>query len=150
MIERLAKMRRAAAGAHVESMRDKASVECRVRHAADVPRIARPFEAMHQHDFPQRLAEGPLRLHKNLGVFLSPYETIFQRIRRLIVIARPEIAEDGEDVRIAEKRLKRPHAARPSIFAERRVRCAGGSRLGLHDLGIFANRSHLRRAIFAV
>jgi len=73
---------------------------------------------MDQDHFAGSFVQRSLRLHEHLGIGAGLHQAILQRVGRIVIIARPEIAQDREDVRVGEERLERPHAARASIFAE--------------------------------
>ena len=118
MIERLAEMLGAAAGAHVEAVRDEAGVERIPRHAADVAGLAVAFEAVQQHHFADGRAAGRCVCTRTCVSSSVRMKRFSIGKRRKIVLARPEIAEDREKVRIAEKRFEGPHAAR-LLFSQR-------------------------------
>ena len=99
---------------------------------------------MYQDDFADGLDEGPLRLHENLRVFRSADKAVLERVGRVVVIARPEIAEDRENVRVSEKRIEGPHAARASIFAEA-PRAAQTSALKVAQTSVCGERRHCGR-----
>ena len=108
MIERLAQVLRIPAGAHVETVRGIAGVEKIPSHADDVTGIATAFETVQQDDFTARSAFGTLCLHQNLSIVIGTNQAAFHGEAREVIGPGPEIAQDGEDVRVIEKRLEWP------------------------------------------
>src|SRR3569833_113021 len=115
MIQRLAVVLRARARSHVKAMRDEPGVHRRPGHAYDIAGVARALKPVRHYDVTFRLAVRMLRLdqHLRLGIGLNQ-PPLFGKCG-LIVLARIEIRDDREDVRIAEKWLKRPHASEISL-----------------------------------
>ena len=92
MIESLAELLRAAAGAHVKAMDDETRLQRVPGHADDITGIAAAFKTMQQHNFAHRRAGRLLGKDQNLGIGIRPDETAFRGVSREIELARPEVA----------------------------------------------------------
>jgi hypothetical protein len=90
-------------------MDNEAGVQRLPSHAEIVAGIAGAFEAVQQHHVTHRRFHRPLRNNKNLRIGIGTNQTAIFRKWREIVPARPEIAEDCEEVRITYYRFKWPH-----------------------------------------
>ena len=109
MVEGLAEVLRAAAGAHVKAMRRETRPQGRGTQAPDVAGFARPLQAVDHENLAARLAVGTLRAHQHLHVRLGTVQAAFdgklgRRIRTL-----PEVGSDGLQVRTAQQRVKGNH-----------------------------------------
>ena len=118
VIESFAELFGAAAGAHVEAVSDEPGLQRMPGHAAHVAGIAAAFEAVQQHHFADGIAGGALVCTRTCVSGSVRMRRRFNGIAREIVLPRPEVAEDGQEVRIAEKRLEGPHSAQASILAK--------------------------------
>ena len=118
MIKRLAQIFCAAAGSHMKTVSDKAGLERVPRHAADVSGAARPFESMQQNRMAERLSPRSLRFDEHLSILVCPNEPLRDRVVREVVTSRPEVTQNGKNVRIAKKRFERPHAAESNLLSQ--------------------------------
>src|SRR5438067_12949954 len=84
-----------------------------------------------------------LRLHQHLRVAISLDQSVLDWEAREIVVARPEIAEHSEDMRIAEKRLKCTHTAR-FLFSQKR---AGNREKECPAIPRVARHAHIARVV---
>jgi hypothetical protein len=94
----------------METVRDETGFEGVPRHALDISGIASTFETMEKNDLSQRISRRVLRLNQNLGIRIGPNMTVRHGITRKVVVTRPEVSENREEVRIAEERFERPHS----------------------------------------
>jgi hypothetical protein len=92
-------------------MRNKTGLEDVPGHAAYVSSFSASLEAVEQHNMADLFDVWALGLDENLSVLVGADELIFDRKARKLVLARPEVGENGRNVRILEERLKYPHAA---------------------------------------
>jgi hypothetical protein len=118
----------------MDTMGNETRIEQIEGHAVDVSGIAIALKAMQERNFAERITGRALGLHQDLRLIVRPNEIILHRETRKIVSPRPEIAQDCQEMRIAEKRSEGPHAARPpfsqknqdrfALSVERRLRAA--------------------------
>src|SRR4051812_23263120 len=99
-------MLRLPAPAHIKAMHRVSHTEQLVTQAARISGLARPFEAMHQHDVALPLALGALRIDGHLDIRRRAIEHALYRPTNQVFGTRPEIARDGRDVRIAKERIE--------------------------------------------
>ena len=96
----------AAATSHVEPMHRESGFERVLRHALLVTGVARPFESMNQNQLPARFARGTLRIDHDAHVRLGLNNAPLDRETLHVQLARPEVAENREQVWIADEGLK--------------------------------------------
>ena len=112
-------MLRTAAGAHVEAVGDEARLERVERHAPNVTGFAIAFEPVQHHDMADRFRDGTLSFDQHLRIGICPDQEALFREGSVIVASRPEIPDDGQDVRITDDRFEGPHAGENTIIAGR-------------------------------
>ena len=102
MIHRLAKRLGPAATAHVRAMHGETVLQRKLRHAADVARIARPFQAVDHDDLTMRISGGSLFMDQHLSIRIGPVELLCYREANGIQATPCEVRQDRENVRVAE------------------------------------------------
>jgi hypothetical protein len=90
-------------------MGDETGVERVPRHAADIACLAGAFEAMQQNYVPDRSQRRAMGFDQDLGIGVGTYKATLFRERTEIVPARPEIAQDSQQVWITDDRFEGPH-----------------------------------------
>ena len=107
VIQGLAQMLRAAAGAHVKTMRRETGPQRRRAQASNIARLARPFQTMHHDDL--ALAPAPRGRCESTSTCTSGsvrMQPPFDGKLRRDVGPRPEVADDGLQMRIPEERVE--------------------------------------------
>jgi len=106
MIQRVAEALGPAAGAHVEAVHGKSGMKRPMRQAQHVPGFAASLQPVQQHQFTAWAHQWTLRLNEHLDIGRGPYQSRFDWERPPIVLTRPVVTKDGEDVRIRKERLE--------------------------------------------
>src|ERR1039458_6819212 len=109
VIKRAAEVFRAAAGAHVKTMRRETRAQGRRTQAPYVAGVPSPLQAVHHDDLAPRLAVRTLGAHQDLHVGLRAVQAAFHRKLRRQIRTLPEVRGDGLQVRAAEQRVKGSH-----------------------------------------
>ncbi len=102
-------MLRAAAGAHVKTMRGESGPEGRGAQAPYVAGLSRALQAMDHEDLAARLAARTLRAHQYLHIRLGAIKPPFDGKLRDRVRPPPEVRRDGLQVRTAEEWFEGSH-----------------------------------------
>ena len=109
MIEGVAELFGASAGAHVEAVDDEADGEGGEGHADDVAGVPRAFEAVDEDQFAEGFAGGALGLDEDLGIGFGSEEAAFDGVGGEIEFAGPVIGEDRQEVGVGDEGGEGPH-----------------------------------------
>jgi len=77
-----------------------------LREAGDITRVGRAFQSVEENDLTARSLRRLVFISDNRGARIDGVLNLRRRKARTIYFPRPKVARDGEQMRVAEKRVE--------------------------------------------